>query len=244
MSSLEISLPFPSPSAVIMNEHLTEALRRLRRNSSDTNVDRYVPSSFHDSVEPKLTRTLSSSRSNRRLVTNILISFLTTPRADPKRFEMLTLLSSILSWSDLEREQAGLQRASSGSAMNRRPSGAIQKVAKVEEEPASEVSSHLLRRRLVSGDALLTQIFFVSRSYSPSLNSSSNSSSKKLPADPLPPPLLPPTQVPLLPPPQPPTPLSSPQQARHAPSPAPCLLQQRPSATGPSPLGRRLEGLE
>lgn len=63
-----------------------EALRRLRRNSSDTNVDR-------------------------RLVTNVLLSFLNTPRADPKRFEMLSLLSSILSWTDPEREKAGLQRA-------------------------------------------------------------------------------------------------------------------------------------
>ncbi|KAJ3974040.1 hypothetical protein EV361DRAFT_683478 [Lentinula raphanica] len=72
--------------AVIMNEHLMEALRRLRKNSSDTNVDR-------------------------RLVTNVLLSFLTTPRADPKRFEMLSLLSSILSWSDIEREKAGLQRS-------------------------------------------------------------------------------------------------------------------------------------
>lgn len=63
-----------------------EALRRLRRNSSDTNVDR-------------------------RLVTNVLLSFLVTPRADPKRFEMLQLLASILSWTDAEREKAGLQRA-------------------------------------------------------------------------------------------------------------------------------------
>ncbi|KAI0324767.1 hypothetical protein GY45DRAFT_1331177 [Cubamyces sp. BRFM 1775] len=71
--------------AVIMNEHLMEALRRLRRSSSDTNVDR-------------------------RLVTNVLLSFLTTPRADSKRFEMLSLLATILSWSDDEREKAGLQR--------------------------------------------------------------------------------------------------------------------------------------
>ncbi|KAH8103026.1 hypothetical protein BXZ70DRAFT_927733 [Cristinia sonorae] len=71
--------------AVIMNDHLMEALRRLRRSSSDTNVDR-------------------------RLVTNVLISFITTPRADPKRFEMLSLLASILSWNDDEREKAGLQR--------------------------------------------------------------------------------------------------------------------------------------
>jgi len=75
--------------AVILNEHLTEALRRLRKNSSDTNVDR-------------------------RLVTNILLQFLNTPRADAKRFEMLTLLASILSWSDAEREKAGLQRSGSG----------------------------------------------------------------------------------------------------------------------------------
>lgn len=72
-------------TGVILNEHLMEALRRLRRSSSDTSVDR-------------------------RLVTNVLLSFLTTPRADSKRFEMLTLLSSILSWSDDEREKAGLQR--------------------------------------------------------------------------------------------------------------------------------------
>lgn len=72
--------------AVIINEHLMEALRRLRKNSSDTNVDR-------------------------RLVTNVLLSFVTTPRADPKRFEMLSLLASILSWSDIEREKAGLQRS-------------------------------------------------------------------------------------------------------------------------------------
>ncbi|TFK48971.1 hypothetical protein OE88DRAFT_1757967 [Heliocybe sulcata] len=71
--------------AIIMNEHLMEALRRLRRQSSAENVDR-------------------------RLVTNVLLSFLSTPRADSKRFEMLQLLSSILSWNDTEREKAGLQK--------------------------------------------------------------------------------------------------------------------------------------
>ncbi|KAH9941857.1 uncharacterized protein BXZ73DRAFT_41364 [Epithele typhae] len=71
--------------AVIMNEHLMEALRRLRRSSSETNVDR-------------------------RLVTNVLLSFLNTPRADSKRFEMLQLLASVLSWDDDAREKAGLQR--------------------------------------------------------------------------------------------------------------------------------------
>ncbi|CAA7268242.1 unnamed protein product [Cyclocybe aegerita] len=78
---------------VIINEHLMEALRRLRRNSTETNVDR-------------------------RLVTNVLLSFLTTPRADSKRFEMLSLLASILSWNDQEREKAGLQRIGSAEAAN------------------------------------------------------------------------------------------------------------------------------
>ncbi|KAG6888643.1 hypothetical protein C0992_007960 [Termitomyces sp. T32_za158] len=83
--------------AVILNEHLMEALRRLRRNSTDTNVDR-------------------------RLVTNVLLAFLSTPRADPKRFEMLSLLATILSWTDPEREKAGLQRAQSTASPPSAPS--------------------------------------------------------------------------------------------------------------------------
>ena len=72
-------------AAVIMNEHLMEALRRLRQSSTETNVDR-------------------------RLVNNVLLSYLSTPRGDAKRFEMLSLLATILSWNDDERERAGLQR--------------------------------------------------------------------------------------------------------------------------------------
>ena len=64
-----------------------EALRRLRRNQTDSNVDR-------------------------RLVTNVLLQFLTTPRGDSKRFEILGLLATVLSWGDAEREKAGLQRSS------------------------------------------------------------------------------------------------------------------------------------
>ncbi|WVQ97025.1 hypothetical protein IAU59_004135 [Kwoniella sp. CBS 9459] len=92
--------------AVVNNEHLTEALRRLRKNSSDNNVDR-------------------------RLVTNILLSFLTTSRGDTKRFEMLSLLSTILSWDENEREKAGLQRkggttlvGSGGDKNDKRSTGA------------------------------------------------------------------------------------------------------------------------
>ncbi|KAH7886880.1 hypothetical protein F5I97DRAFT_1870971 [Phlebopus sp. FC_14] len=110
--------------AVIINEHLMEALRRLRKSPTDTNVDR-------------------------RLVTNVLLSFLCTPRADPKRFEMLGLLATILSWTDAEREKAGLQRAaatsSSGTGTGRlfwgRGTGSPSKSKNMELEKTDETES-------------------------------------------------------------------------------------------------------
>jgi len=103
-----------------------EALRRLRRNSPDTSVDR-------------------------RLVNNVLLSFLSTPRADPKRFEMLTLLASILLWTDAEREKAGLQRSStttlSSNSFWSRPSNVgspSQKPVDLEKTDETEVISFLI----------------------------------------------------------------------------------------------------
>lgn len=95
------------------NEHLTEALRRLRKSTSDVNVDR-------------------------RLVTNVLLSFLTTSRADSKRFEMLQLLSTILCWDDAERERAGLQRQAK-RPQQRRKSSSKDATSPVDEE-MNEVS--------------------------------------------------------------------------------------------------------
>ncbi|KAK7047397.1 hypothetical protein VNI00_006628 [Paramarasmius palmivorus] len=121
--------------AVIINEHLMEALRRLRRNSTDHNVDR-------------------------RLVTNVLLSFLTTPRADAKRFEMLSLLATILAWSDAEREKAGLQRSAgsgppqqgSGGSFWRRPS-AVGEVQKTDEtESFSRLWVEFLLTEAASGE--------------------------------------------------------------------------------------------
>lgn len=103
-------------TAVVTNEHLTEALRRLRKNTSDNNVDR-------------------------RLVTNILLSFLTTSRADSKRFEMLSLLSTILSWDDGERERAGLQRGAKRPAAPRRKSSGRPERTADEESAMNEVST-------------------------------------------------------------------------------------------------------
>jgi len=117
-----------------------EALRRLRRNSSDTSVDR-------------------------RLVNNVLLSFLSTPRADPKRFEMLTLLASILSWTDVEREKAGLQRSSNatppGNSFWGRPSNAgspSQKPVDLEKTDETEVRNTM---KLIAVIASLTTIFFL-----------------------------------------------------------------------------------
>ena len=110
--------PYPTfthRTAAIMNEHLMEALRRLRRSSSDTNVDR-------------------------RLVTNVLLSFLTTPRADSKRFEMLSLLASILQWNDDEREKAGLQRKGGSSLASSLWSRTSSKAPELEKTDETEVS--------------------------------------------------------------------------------------------------------
>lgn len=105
------------------NEHLTEALRRIRKNSSSDNVDR-------------------------RLVTNILLSFLTTSRHDSKRFEMLSILSTILGWDDTEREKAGLQRTGGkvpAPRIRRKASGmspgGIERTAE-EEAAMNEVGFH------------------------------------------------------------------------------------------------------
>src|SRR5882762_10769309 len=127
-----------------------EALRRLRRNSSETNVDR-------------------------RLVTNVLLSFLATPRADQKRFEMLQLLASVLSWTDAEREKAGLQRAhpsSTTSSFWGRPSnvGSPQK-SNTDLEKTDETE---VRRTSIICIVDYTH-FFVTESHSPDYGSSSSS---------------------------------------------------------------------
>lgn len=107
--------------AVVNNEHLTEALRRLRKNSSSENVDR-------------------------RLVTNILLAFLSASRSDTKRFEMLNILSTILTWDDSDREKAGLKRIGKDTdrpKMGRKGSGRGER--SVEEEAAmNEVSVTLI----------------------------------------------------------------------------------------------------
>ena len=120
--------------AVTLNEHLMEALRRLRRNAADTSVDR-------------------------RLVTNVLLQFITTPRADPKRFEMLGLMASILQWSDQERECAGLQRSFTAGSGARGKGRIVEE--KIEENEVDHYLSsvlHLHERTLISFVVLLPNV--------------------------------------------------------------------------------------
>ncbi|KLJ07706.1 hypothetical protein EMPG_16817 [Blastomyces silverae] len=71
--------------AVTLNEHLTKALRFLKRGKPEDNVDR-------------------------NLVTNHVLHFLALDRSDPKKFQVLQLISALLGWTDEQREQAGLAR--------------------------------------------------------------------------------------------------------------------------------------
>lgn len=71
--------------AVTLNDHLTKALRILRKGKPEDNVDRQI-------------------------VTNYLLHFLAIDRSDPKKFEALQLIAALLNWNDEQREQAGLAR--------------------------------------------------------------------------------------------------------------------------------------
>ncbi|KAJ3028898.1 hypothetical protein HDV00_009914 [Rhizophlyctis rosea] len=70
--------------------HLAEAMRRMRDAAgSDENVDR-------------------------RLITNLIVSFLAAPRGDAKRFEILNVIGSVLRFSEEEKWKVGLVRRPPG----------------------------------------------------------------------------------------------------------------------------------
>ncbi|KAI1961017.1 hypothetical protein LOZ58_003503 [Ophidiomyces ophidiicola] len=84
--------------AVTLNEHLTKALRFLKKGRPEDNVDRH-------------------------LVTNHFLHFLALDRSDPKKFQVLQLISALLGWTDEQREQAGLARPGSTSSFGLRVPG-------------------------------------------------------------------------------------------------------------------------
>ncbi|KXT11346.1 hypothetical protein AC579_9468 [Pseudocercospora musae] len=75
--------------AVILNDHLTKALRFLKRGKPEDNVDR-------------------------QLVTNHFLHFLHLDRSDPKKFQILQLIAALLGWDEQQKEQAGLLRQGTG----------------------------------------------------------------------------------------------------------------------------------
>jgi DNA repair exonuclease SbcCD ATPase subunit len=69
--------------AIILNEHLTKSLQLIRKSSQSTTVDR-------------------------ELITNLFISFVTIPRGDSKKYEVLQLISNFLGWNDEQKQTVGL----------------------------------------------------------------------------------------------------------------------------------------
>ncbi|PSN64084.1 hypothetical protein BS50DRAFT_576703 [Corynespora cassiicola Philippines] len=78
--------------AVTLNEHLTKALRILKKGRPEDNVDRQI-------------------------ITNYVLHFLSIDRSDPKKFEALQLIAALLGWTDEQREQAGLARPGASSSL-------------------------------------------------------------------------------------------------------------------------------
>ncbi|KAG5519207.1 hypothetical protein PMAC_002295 [Pneumocystis sp. 'macacae'] len=79
--------------AVILNEHLVKALKLLRKDNFEESIDK-------------------------KLVTNLILSFITLPKNDTKRYEVLQLMSAFLQWTDEEKEHAGLIKPKNMSSEN------------------------------------------------------------------------------------------------------------------------------
>lgn len=71
--------------AVILNDHLTHALRLVRKDSEGTTVDK-------------------------ELVSNLFVQFATCPRQDTKKFEILLLIANFLGWDEQRRKLVGLEK--------------------------------------------------------------------------------------------------------------------------------------
>ncbi|QSZ31580.1 hypothetical protein DSL72_001147 [Monilinia vaccinii-corymbosi] len=82
--------------AIVINDHLTKALRFIKKSKVEDNVDRQV-------------------------VTNHFLHFLSLDRSDPKKFQVLQVIASLLNWTDEQKEQAGLARPGASSNTLRLP---------------------------------------------------------------------------------------------------------------------------
>ncbi|TPX10991.1 uncharacterized protein E0L32_008028 [Thyridium curvatum] len=76
--------------AIVLNDHLTKALKYIKKNRPEENVDRAV-------------------------VTNLFLQFLGLDRSDPKKFQVLQVIAGMLNWTEEQKEQAGLARPGTAS---------------------------------------------------------------------------------------------------------------------------------
>ncbi|RYP15002.1 hypothetical protein DL765_005999 [Monosporascus sp. GIB2] len=77
--------------AIVLNDHLTKALRYLKKTKPEESIDRQI-------------------------VTNHLLQFLSLDRSDPKKFQILQIIAGLLGWTDEQRERAGLARPGASSS--------------------------------------------------------------------------------------------------------------------------------
>ncbi|KAJ8126903.1 hypothetical protein O1611_g6735 [Lasiodiplodia mahajangana] len=82
--------------AIILNEHLTKALRYLKKTKPEDSIDKQI-------------------------VTNHFLQFLALDRSDPKKFQILQIIAGLLTWTDEQREQAGLARPGASNNSLRLP---------------------------------------------------------------------------------------------------------------------------
>jgi chromosome segregation ATPase len=98
--------------AIVLNDHLTKALRFLKKAKPEDNVDRYLlllPIFWY------------AANLFRQIVTNHFLHFLALDRSDPKKFQVLQLIAALLNWTDEQKEQAGLARPGTSNNSLRLP---------------------------------------------------------------------------------------------------------------------------
>lgn len=105
--------------AVTLNEHLTKALRILKKGRPEENVDRQI-------------------------ISNYILHFLALDRSDPKKFEALQLIGALLNWNDEQREQAGLARPGTSGSSNMSLKIPIMPFRRTPSSPALHTSDPML----------------------------------------------------------------------------------------------------
>lgn len=92
---------------------IAELKKELKEKSLQIGKLRHDTISLQENLSKSMRELLKLSQSDtvdRPVISNMLLTFLSLPRTDTKRFEILQLISHILDWDDDQRVQAGLAR--------------------------------------------------------------------------------------------------------------------------------------